>query len=77
MNLIQINNFEEWKAQARLLGLRVRTLSSDCEDPATHWYAGEDFWHFDATGGDLLPENGYFYDCGDESYGQLVKRTEK
>lgn len=75
--LNEINNLDEWKARARRLGLNIKTLSADAEDPATHWYAGDDFWHFDATGGDLLPNNGYFYDYGDESYGQLATRSKK
>ena len=78
MNNLEFKDLDEWKRSCRNIGLRVKELGADIEDPATHWYAGDDFWYFDQTGGDLLPRNGYYYDTGDsaDSCGQLVVRSD-
>ena len=74
-NLTEFTNF----AQSR--GHNVRKLYSHPEDHLEHYYAGDDFWFFDASGGQIMSENGYF--CLDtsrgngETFGEFMTREEK
>jgi hypothetical protein len=74
-------NLSDFKAFAHSRGQQARRLGSHPEDHLEHWYAGDDFWFFDTSGGDLMVENGYF--CldtsrdGAETFGEFMTRTSR
>ena len=75
------NNLTDFKAFAQSRGQNVIKLYSHPEDHLEHYYAGEDFWFYDASGGDIMVENGYFTldttPGGEETFGEFMTRNEK